>query len=67
MTLISKRIKEIRIMHRLTQTEFGELFGVKKSTVCSWEKGKSSSEDKIKIKMCKIFSISLDWLFGITD
>lgn len=67
MILISKRIREIRTKHKLTQTEFGKLFGVQKSTVCSWEKGNSSPDDKIKVEICKTFNISMDWLFGLTN
>ena len=63
--MISERIKQLRKRHNLTQTEFGELFGVGKTTVSSWETNNSSPSDEIKIAICKRFNVSMDWLFGI--
>ena len=37
--LISEKIKKYRKEHRLTQEEFGDLFGVSPQAVSKWEKG----------------------------
>ena len=66
MTTIGNRIKKTREVHHLTQTEFGELFGIVKSTVSSYEHGNSTPDDDIKIAICKHFNISMDYLFGLT-
>ena len=63
--MLSIRIKQLRKKHNLTQTEFGELFGVGKTTVSSWETNNSSPSDEIKIAICKRFNVSMDWLFGL--
>lgn len=64
---IGSRIKSIREVHHLTQTEFGELFGIVKSTVSSYEHGNSTPDDDIKVAICKHFNISMDYLLGLTD
>ena len=63
--MISLRVKQLRKKHNMTQTEFGVLFGVGKTTVSSWETNNSSPSDEIKIAICKRFNVSMDWLFGI--
>lgn len=67
MATIAERIKHIRESHGLSQTEFGNLFGIVKSTVSSYETGNSSPNDKIKIAICKYFDVSMDYLLGTSD
>lgn len=67
MATIGSRIKNIREIHKLTQTEFGQLFGIVKSTVSSYEHGNSTPDDDIKIAICKYFNISMDYLLGLED
>lgn len=67
MPTIGDRIKAIRKAHRLTQTEFGDLFGIVKSTVSSYETGRSTPDDEIKLAICKHFDLSMDYLLGLTD
>lgn len=65
--MTGERIKLIRKKSGLTQTEFGKIFGIGKTTVSSYEIGNSVPNDNIKISMCKHFNVSLDYLLGLTD
>lgn len=67
MATIGSRIKTLREAHKLTQSEFGELFGIVKSTVSSYEHGNSTPDDSIKVAICNYFDISMDYLVGLTD
>ncbi len=67
MATIAERIKHIRKSNGLSQTEFGNLFGIVKSTVSSYETGNSSPDDKTKIAICKYFDVSMDYLIGTSD
>ncbi|KMO85692.1 LexA family transcriptional regulator [Megasphaera cerevisiae DSM 20462] len=67
MITLGGRIKQLRTEAHLTGEEFGELFGVAKSTVSLYENNKSTPDDEIKIKMCKYFNISLDYLMGLSN
>jgi len=51
----------------MTQEEFGQKFGVVKSTVSLYESGKSTPNDEIKRKICEYFNVSLDYLHGLTN
>jgi len=50
----------------MTQEEFGQKFGVVKSTVSLYESGKSTPNDEMKRKMCEYFNVSLDYLHGLS-
>lgn len=67
MPKLSDRIKELRKSVNMTQEEFGQKFGVVKSTVSLYESGKSTPNDELKKKICEYFNISLDYLLGRTD
>lgn len=64
---IGQKIKELRLSDNMTQTEFGNKFGIVKSTVSLYESGKSTPNDEIKIKICEYFNVSMDYLLGITN
>lgn len=65
MKTLSQIIMEERKKAGLTQTELGELLGVKKNAVCKWEKGRvlHIGQDKIFL-MSKIFGVSPSYLLG---
>ena len=67
MATLSERIKELRKNAKLTQAEFGTLFGVAKSTVCLYETGRNTPNDDIKIAIANYFNVSMDYLLGNTD
>jgi transcriptional regulator with XRE-family HTH domain len=62
MELIGDRILQLRKELSLTQEEFGNKIGIKKSSMSSIEKNKSNpSEQTIKF-ICKEFNVNYDWL-----
>lgn len=67
MATLAERIKELRKNANLTQSEFGALFGVAKSTVCLYETGRNTPNDDIKIAIANHFQVSMDYLMGKTD
>ena len=67
MAKISERIRTLRKSEHLSQEQFGNLFGIAKTTVSSYERNNSVPDDELKIKICKYFKVSLDYLIGITD
>lgn len=64
---LSDRIRELRKSADMTQQEFGQKFGVVKSTVSLYESGKSTPNDEIKEKICEYFGVSMDYLHGRTN
>ena len=67
MSNLAERIKELRLSRQMTQTDFGDVFGIVKSTISLYESGKSTPNDQIKTKICEYFGVSMDYLLGLTD
>ena len=67
MATLPERIKELRKNAKLSQQEFGALFGMAKSTVSQYESGRNTPNDEIKMAIAKYFDVSLDYLLGATD
>lgn len=68
MATIQERIKELRLEKGYTQEELAKLLGLNsKSNIANYENGANSPSDKIKLKMCKLFNCSMDYLMGLTS
>ncbi len=64
---ISRRIKLLRTSRNLMQKELGELIGVSKSTISSYENDtKCPSLDKI-IRLSDVFGVTTDELLGVNS
>lgn len=64
---IGKRIKDIRTENKMSQTQFGKMLSVSQDTVSLWEKGKSAPDAELIVTICKEFSVSADYLLGLTE
>ncbi len=64
---INKRIKELRKLNNLTQTQLAEKLQTTQDTISLWELGKSYPDIESLIMLCKIFDISADYLLGLED
>lgn len=56
------RIKAIRKMNKLTQSDFGERIGVKGNTITGYETGLRSPSDAVVVSICREFNINETWL-----
>ena len=63
----AKRLKELRIENRLSQSDFGKLLNVSQDTISLWERGKSYPSFDLLYKICKTFSISADYLLDLDN
>ncbi|MBQ8528490.1 MAG: helix-turn-helix domain-containing protein [Clostridia bacterium] len=61
---ISKRIRELRLEHGLTQKELSLLINKSESTVRMWELGKSEPDIQTIRMLSEIFSISTDYIIS---
>ena len=64
---IAMRLKAARVESGLTQAQLGEKLSVSQDTVSLWENGKSVPTAEYVIEICKLFSISADYLLGLTE
>jgi len=67
MSTFSERIKELRLEKNLTQTQLGEIIGVKHFSIYSYEKGRACPEMRGLVSLADYFDVSMDYLAGRTD
>lgn len=61
---IGNKLKQIRSMNNLTQSDLAEMLGVAKTTISSYERNNSVPNDEIKKEISRRFNISIDELIG---
>ena len=66
-SVVAKRIKEIRNDNHLNQSEFGGSISVSQDTISLWEKGKSLPNLEYVILICKLYNVSADYLLGLEE
>ena len=65
--MIGERLQELRKDNNISQAELAKLLGVSHYTVSSYECNRSDPDDNSKIKIAKLFNISIDYLVGLID
>lgn len=65
--VIGKKIKRIRKKLGITQTEFGNLFGVSKQSVSSWENGVNMPDVASLIDIAKKCNVDILYLIGLNE
>lgn len=58
------RLRKLRKAKHLTQEELGDMIGVKKSTICCYEKGTRTPSIENIIDLIHVFGIDADYLLG---
>ena len=64
---LGKRIRQIRLMHKLSQEELGQILGKSASTIYGYENGKIIPPSKVIMDISRLFHISLKDLFGLKE
>ena len=62
-----EKIKTLRKEKGLTQKELANQIGQAQSTVAYWEQDKQEPNISSLKKLCLLFSVSADYLLGLTD
>ena len=65
--MIGERLQEIRKDNGDTQADLARKMNVSKSTVQSWEQGKSSPAHEALIALCRLYDVSSDYLLGLSN
>lgn len=66
MESIGNKIKQLRLSKNMSQFELAENLGISYSMVGMIEQGRRKPSDEVKIKLCKIFNVSMDYLMNLT-
>ena len=59
-----EKLKQVRSQRNLTQTDLGEMLGVSKSVISSYENGSHYPPYDILLSLSRIFGVSTDYLLG---
>ena len=62
--IICNRLKELRILHNLTQKEVADKINVERSTYSCYELGKTVPHINTLLALSKIYNVPLDYLIG---
>lgn len=63
--MIAEKIKALREVRGMTQTELARRLGVTRSGVNAWEMGISVPSTQYVVELAQFFGVSTDYLFGI--
>jgi transcriptional regulator with XRE-family HTH domain len=64
---IGDRLKKLRLEKGLTIREVAKIFNISKSTVSDYERGRTTPNYELLIKMADYFNVTTDYLLGLTD
>ncbi|MDC7288891.1 helix-turn-helix transcriptional regulator [Blautia schinkii] len=65
--MIRNRIKEFRAKNDMKQEELAKLVGVRRETIGNLEKGRYNPSLVLAWKIAKVFHVSIEEIFTITD
>lgn len=59
-SILSKNFKKLRLFKGMNQTEFAELFGLKRSSIGAYEEGRAEPKLDALIKISDYFKLTID-------
>lgn len=65
--MLSKKIKQLRKEHKLTQGELAGRFGVTQQAIAKWESGRALPGPETISRVASFFGVTTDYLLGMTD
>lgn len=63
---IAKNLLYYRKKNKITQKELAEQLGVKHNAISSWENGVNSIDIDTLFRVCKIFGVTVNDMYGMT-
>ena len=63
--IFAARIRQLRMENNLSQTEFGQLFGISKQQVSDMERGRRTTTIEQLYAIAEHFNVTSDYLIGL--
>lgn len=61
------RLKQLRLKHKLTQSDLADILGLKPTAISNYESNRNEPSFEKLIILSEYFEVSCDYLLGITD
>lgn len=61
-SIIAQNIKEIRLLHNMTQLELAERLNYSDKAISKWERAESTPDISVLVEIAEVFGVSLDRL-----
>lgn len=65
--MFGQRLKALRLEKGMTQQQLADFLDIEKSNISRFESGKQSPSSDNRIKMAKLFNVSVDYMLGLSD
>ena len=65
--MIGERISELRKRKSMTQKQLAEYLSVSPNSISLYERNLSTPDDETKIRLARLFDVSMDYLMGTSD
>ena len=66
-SIISQKLKHLRIKHGLSQLELGQKLGISNRAISKWEKGISMPSSENIYRLSKIFGVSIEYFYNDSE
>lgn len=63
----NNRLKQLRLSHKLTQSELANILGLKPTAISNYESKRNEPSFEKLIALSEYFDVSCDYLLGVTD
>ena len=60
--ITAKNIATLRVLHKMTQLELGELLNYSDKAISKWERGEAVPDAYVLCDLSRIFGVSVDWI-----
>lgn len=61
-----KRLKGLRLSHKMTQLELASKLGISASAIGMYEQGRREPDNRLLSQICTLFNSTTDYLLGLT-
>jgi transcriptional regulator with XRE-family HTH domain len=65
--MFGQRLKALRLEKGMTQQQLADVLEIEKSNISRFESGKQSPSSENKVKMAKLFNVSVDYMLGLSE
>ncbi|NMW17248.1 MULTISPECIES: helix-turn-helix domain-containing protein [Bacillus] len=65
--MFGQRLKALRLEKGMTQQQLADFLDIEKSNISRFESGKQSPSNDNRVKMAKLFNVSVDYMLGLSE